>query len=178
MGVSMGGRALRALGAAAVAAALGSAPMEGAFARVLVPTDGAYVKECGTCHMPFSPQLLPAASWRRVMDGLDNHFGESASLDAGTRETITRYLVANAADEASSSESRAIMHSLHGGEVPLRITQVPYIAGLHAAVLDPMWNPNPHPKTLTECSVCHTRVAKGDYRSHDYSVNDEAFRGK
>ena len=178
MAVSMGGRALRALGAAAVAAAFGAAPMQGAFARVVVPTDGTYVKECGACHMPFSPQLLPAASWRKVMASLDNHFGESASLDAGTREAITGYLISNSADGASSSESRAIMRSLQPGETPLRITQVPYIAGLHAAVLDPMWNPNPHPKTLTECSVCHTRVGKGDYQSHDYSVNDEAFRGR
>lgn len=176
MGISMGGRALRALGAAALAAALGAAPMQGAFARVLVPTDGTYVKECGTCHMPFSPQLLPAASWRKVMGSLDNHFGESADLDAATREKIAAYLVGNSADQASGGESRAIMGSIGPDEVPARITQVPWIAGMHAAVLDPMWSPKPHPKTLTECAVCHTEAGAGNYRIHDYSVTDERFR--
>lgn len=172
MGASMGGRALLA----ATVAAFVAVPMQGAFARVLVPTDATYVKECGTCHMPFSPQLLPAASWRKVMGSLDSHFGESADLDAATRDRIAAYLDGNSADHASSDESRAIMGSIGPDEVPGRITQVPYIAGLHAAVLDPMWSPKPRPKTLTECAVCHTQAGTGNYRIHDYSVNDERFR--
>jgi hypothetical protein len=176
MGFAQGGRAAGALGAASIAVALVAAPLQGAFARVMVPTDGAYVKECGACHMPFSPQLLPAASWRKVMGGLDNHFGESAGLDAPTRDKITAYLVGNSADHASSEESRSIMGSIGPSEVPPRITQVPWIAGLHAAVLDPMWSPNPHPKTLAECAVCHTQATTGNYRIKDYSVTDERFR--
>jgi len=155
-----------------------SIPLEAATSRVLVPTDPAYLKECGACHMAFSPQLLPAASWRSVMGRLDDHFGESASLDAPVRDAITAYLVANAADRAVNEESVAIMGSLRGGEPPPRITQVPYIAGLHAAVLDPLWGGNPRPKTLTECGVCHRDVVSGNYRSHDFTVTDAAFRGR
>lgn len=40
--------------------------------------------ECGTCHIAYPPQLLPAPSWRRVMSGLDKHFGTDAGLDART----------------------------------------------------------------------------------------------
>jgi hypothetical protein len=70
------------------------------------------------------------------------------------------------------------MASVHDGQVPERITQVPYIRDLHAAVLDPVWNGKPRPKTLTDCGVCHTRAAYGNYSSKSFSVNDEAFRGR
>jgi len=144
-------------------------------AYVLVPQDATYLKECGTCHTAFSPHLLPAASWRKIMGQLDNHFGDSAKLDASTQDAITRYLVANAADHANSDEAHVIMHSLGPGEVPARITDVPFIAGLHAAVMDPRWSGQPRPKRLTECEVCHVRAPKGDYRIQAFKVSDELF---
>ena len=128
--------------------------------------------------MAFSPELLPELSWRRVMERLEDHFGESAKLDTATQHRITDYLVGHAADRATNDQSRAIMASLRPNEVPLRITQVPYIAGLHAAVLDPIWNGTPRPKTLTECGVCHQHIKSGDYESRIFHVNDELFRGK
>ena len=167
--------------AAAAILVLGSTmamPARAASGNVLVPGDSAYLKECGACHMAFSPELLPASSWRKLMGRLDDHFGESAKLDAPTQQKIADYLAANSADRATNSESRAIMASLHSDEVPMRITQVPYIAKLHAAVLDPIWNGNPRPKTLTECGVCHNSVQSGDFRAKSFTVNDEAFRGK
>ena len=180
MKTTIGRIAALALAAAAVGggwATLG-APAFAASGRVLVPADGAYAKECGTCHSAFSPELLPAASWRKVMRQLGDHFGEPARLDAATQNRITDYLVAHAADRATNDHSRAIMGSLRPGEAPLRITQVPYIAGLHATVLDPLWNGTPRPKTLTECGVCHTGVGSGDFKSRNFHVNDKLFRGK
>jgi hypothetical protein len=172
------GLAALALAAAAAGswATLGG-PAFAASGNVLVPTDGAYLKECGTCHHAFSPELLPAASWRGVMQRLDDHFGDPARVDAATQRAITDYLIANAADRATNGQSRAIMGSLRPGEAPLRITQVPYIAGLHATVLDPLWNGTPRPKTLTECGVCHNDVKSGDFNSRVFHVNDELFRG-
>lgn len=171
----------------ALAAALGlAAAMAGgwatlgapAFAALLVPADDAYLKECGTCHTAFSPELLPAESWRRVMQRLDDHFGEPARVDAATQRAITDYLVAHAADRATNLQSRAIVASLPPNEAPLRITQVPYIAKLHATVLDPIWNGKPRPKTLTECGVCHDRIGSGDFKSRVFHVNDHLFRGE
>ena len=163
----------RTLALLAAAAAL---HVSSAAAYVLVPKDPAYLKECGSCHTAFSPQLLPAASWRQMMSHLDDHFGDSAKLDAPTQQAIARYLTENSADHAPGDESRMIMHALAPGEVPKRITDVSYIAGLHAAVLDPSWNGYPRPKRLTECEVCHVRAGKGDYRIQAFTVNDEAFR--
>lgn len=164
---------LAALAFAAAAVAGLATPASGG---VLVPADGAYVKECGTCHSAFSPELLPAASWRGLMQRLEDHFGDPARVDAATHRAITDYLVANAADRATNSQSRAIMRSLRPDEAPLRITQVPYIAVLHSTVLDPLWNGTPRPKTLTECAVCHTDAKIGDFKSRIFHVNDELFR--
>lgn len=140
-------------------------------------TDSAYLKECGSCHMAYPPELLPARSWSKVIGSLQDHFGDSAQLDAATQQRIHDYLVSHAADNAQNEESIAIMRSLRPGETPLRITGTPYIGGLHAAVLDPLWDGNPRPKTLAECSVCHHLAQTGNFTMRQFSVSDEAFRG-
>ena len=67
-------------------------------------------KECGECHMAFQPALLPAESWRGIMAGLADHFGEDASLEADLAAEIEAYLSANAArvtGRSCASPSRA-----------------------------------------------------------------------
>jgi hypothetical protein len=172
------GLAALAFAAAVAVGAMPGAPAFAASGELLVPSDGPYAKECGTCHSAFSPALLPAASWRGLMQRLNEHFGDPARVDAATQRAITDYLVANAADRATNGQSRAIMQSLGPNEAPLRITQVPYIARLHSTVLDPLWNGTPRPKTLTECGVCHNDVRSGDFKSKVFHVNDELFRGE
>lgn len=140
-------------------------------------TDAGYLKECGSCHMAYPPEFLPARSWTRVLGSLQDHFGDSAQLDAAMQQRIHDYLVAHAADKAQNEHSFAIMHSLNASEAPLRITATPYVAGIHAAVLDPVWGGNPRPKTLAECSVCHLQAPVGDYTMRKFTVTDEAFRG-
>ena len=139
-------------------------------------TNGAYLKECGGCHMAFPPQLMPARSWQRVMGSLDAHFGDTAQVDGPTHRAISDYLATNAADRANNAESMAIMASLDGSSAPDRISKVPYIEGLHSAVLDPRWNGTPRPKTLAQCQVCHYRAETGDFFERRFKVSDEAFR--
>jgi len=165
------GNLLVLLGAAALCSVALAAPRT--FPAV---NDGAYVKECGSCHMAFPPQLMPARSWQRVMNSLDSHFGDSAHLDGATQSKISDYLAKNSADGANNAESIAVMASIHGADTPERITKVPYIEGLHAAVLDPRWNGTPRPKTLAECPACHYRAEAGDFFERRFKVSDEAFR--
>ena len=139
-------------------------------------TDAAYQKECGSCHMAYPPELLPARSWNRVLGSLQDHFGDSAQLDAATQQRIRDYLVAHAAENAQNEHAFAIVHSLRANETPLRITATPYIAGIHSAVLDPLWGGNPRPKTLAECGVCHLQVQNGNFTMRKFTVTDEAFR--
>src|SRR3990170_4941454 len=56
-------------------------------------TNAKWRQECASCHIAYAPGLLPAESWRKVMAGLDKHFGSDASLDAGDNKEITAFLV-------------------------------------------------------------------------------------
>ena len=51
-------------------------------AGTAVPVLPRYQQECAACHIAYPPRMLPAESWRRVLNGLPNHFGTDASLDA------------------------------------------------------------------------------------------------
>lgn len=40
--------------------------------------------ECGSCHLAFAPSMLPARSWQALMGGLQNHFGDDATMRRST----------------------------------------------------------------------------------------------
>ncbi len=87
---------LRAVAASAVLLSA-TAVLGNEFERVRPVTHEPTLKECGECHMAFQPGLLPAGSWNRIMDGLDDHFGDRASLPPDAVAEIRAYLTGNAA---------------------------------------------------------------------------------
>ena len=58
--------------------------------------------ECSGCHDAYAPGLLPAASWQKIMSGLDKHFGADASLPPQETEKIAAFLEKNASNRWSS----------------------------------------------------------------------------
>jgi hypothetical protein len=114
-------------------------------------TSAAYRAECGSCHVPYPPQLLPARSWQAIMAGLDKHFGSDASLDAKTAGEIRVYLASNA--------------SRMGAAAPLstpRITQTRWFMKEHDEVPASLWK-SEAVKGAFNCSACHTQAEQGDY---------------
>ena len=61
-------------------ALLASAPLAAAGEKSRLPPNAAYQAECGSCHVPYPPRLLPGSSWRQIVARLDRHFGADASL--------------------------------------------------------------------------------------------------
>jgi cytochrome b len=101
--------------------ALASLPPLGLYPLV---ANSAYDKECGACHYDFHPSLLPAASWATMMAGLDDHFGENASLGYKARDEIAAWLAANAGerwDTEAANRFRKI-----SPDQPLRVTGIRY----------------------------------------------------
>jgi hypothetical protein len=47
---------------------------------VLPVNNANYDEECGSCHMAYSPGLLPKKSWMKVMGNLEEHYGDNAEL--------------------------------------------------------------------------------------------------
>jgi len=120
-----------------------------------------YIDHCGACHFAYQPELLPADSWRRILYGTEDHFGDAVDLDEDARHEIERYLTSNAANISSAELSQKIMRSLNG-QTPARITDIPYIRQEHHKLL-PQDIKQPSVGTLGNCIACHRNAENGDY---------------
>jgi len=119
------------------------------------------IAECGACHMAFQPQMLPSKSWKKIIGGLSDHFGEDASLADKSVAHLMGYHVDNAAD--SKWWGGKFMRGLSDSSAPLRITETPYWVREHNEEV-PQWAWNdPKVKSKANCAACHPRATKGDY---------------
>jgi nitrate/TMAO reductase-like tetraheme cytochrome c subunit len=114
--------------------------------------------ECGSCHIAYPPQLLPARSWRALMAGLDKHFGTDASLDPQTAATITVFLEQNAGRERSSS-----------AQPVLRISETRWFVHEHDEVPGDVWK-SPKVKSPSNCAACHSNAEQGDFSEHSVHI--------
>ena len=111
-----------------------------------------FQKECSECHIVFVPGLMSAESWRRVMSGLDKHFGSDASVDAQDNKDITDYLVAHASNRWTAPTA------------PLRISDAAWFKHKHGKhEIPPMVWKNPKVKSPANCSACHPEAEIGEF---------------
>jgi len=129
-----------------------------------------YLEECGSCHFPYQPGLLPARSWTKMMGSLDNHFGENAELPAEDANIIKDYLLKNAADKSSYKRSVKIMKSLRSDDAPLRVSDTPYFVKKHNELTADMVLNNPKVGSLSNCNACHTQAAKGSFSEKEILI--------
>ncbi len=137
------------------------------------PVDNkAYQEECGSCHFAYPPGLLPAKSWAKLLDekALNDHFGESASLDKDTLKEIYDYAMENSAEKSWYKRSRKIALATEEGDAPLRITDVRYIKRKHHDIPDKMVKGNKDVKSLSYCNACHTKADKGIFDNDTVSI--------
>jgi hypothetical protein len=124
-------------------------------------TDQTYKEACGQCHLAYQPELLPSASWLKILNQLNDHFGEEIEVDPDTRRMISEYLKSNGAESSSAKPARRIMRSL-GNSTPTRITDIPYLRAKHhkisASILE-----RKSIGSLSNCSACHATAAQGIY---------------
>jgi hypothetical protein len=113
--------------------------------------DPVWKEECGSCHVAYPAQLLPAATWRVIMGGLDRHFGVDASVDAATARHIAAYLESS----ADTREARI------GGAVT-RITETRWFRNEHDELPAGVWK-RPDVRSAANCTACHTQAEAGDY---------------
>ena len=137
--------------AAALALAQPPAHADGSRHPTVAPLP-AYQQECSGCHVAYPPGMLPASSWRRLMDHLPQHFGTDASLDARSAQQLATWLAANAAT------------GRRAGEVPPqdRITRTAWFVREHHEVTAATWQ-RPAVKSPANCAACHSRAEQGDF---------------
>jgi len=138
--------------------------------RITPVTNQNYSKECGSCHFAYQPGLLPASSWRLLMDELEDHFGDNAELETETRKALTDYLAKNAADFSRDEFSRKLVRSLSKDKTPERITEIPYFVHEHDDLPKKMVSDNSKVKSLSYCDKCHTRAEAGSYSEDEINI--------
>jgi len=117
-------------------------------------------QECASCHIAYAPSFLPKASWRRVMGGLDQHFGENASLDPATQADILRFLEANAADSGTSRMGSRVMQGMGAKDAPVRITETRWFVRKHDEVPRATWS-RKSVGSAANCAACHRQAERG-----------------
>lgn len=136
---------------------------------VSAPVDPTYKAECGSCHMVYPPGLLPERSWVKMMGGLQDHFGENATLDKATADSIQKFLTTNAADQSSLRRSQKIAKSIPRGESPLRFTETRYFKRQHHEVGDNVWSRKAI-GSPANCVACHARAEQGVFSEDEVHI--------
>jgi cytochrome b len=126
-------------------------------------------KECGSCHMAYTPNILPAASWKKLMAGLEDHFGEDASVDEPSRRRIEDFMTANSAERSIEEISLKILRQTGSAGAPLRITETTYWRVKHADI-GPTIYARASIKNRINCAACHLRAEAGSYEDDDIII--------
>jgi cytochrome b len=132
--------------------------------------NASWASECGDCHITYHPSLLPRSSWQQIMAGLNEHFGEDASLDDKTREEITTFLSTYASevwDSEAANELRIV-----DTRKPLQITAAPYWIQRHGDI---------KPETFKRkaigskgnCLACHKDAVHGRFADEKISIPEQ-----
>ena len=148
---------IRPFVAAAVLATTSTVVSTVAFARFVPPVkDFLVAKECGACHMAYPAGLLPAASWSAIVRGLDDHFGENASVDAAVAVKLTAYLTQNAEPAARTGAQAGAV---------LRITEMDWFKRRHRKNrVAPATLQRKGAMSAAQCQSCHEDAERGDFK--------------
>ncbi|NEO97406.1 MAG: cytochrome C [Symploca sp. SIO2E9] len=107
-----------------------------------------YLENCGSCHIPLPPEVMPTATWRELLLDLNEHYGKR--VDPILRPSLL----------AMWGYIRQFSRPLKEKEAtPYRLTQSRYFKALHPQV--------EFPETVrpATCVSCHPGAAQYDYRS-------------
>ncbi len=142
------------LQSAALAALLGLASFA-TLAQSSVGLKGApaaFNTECTSCHIGYAPGLTGEANWRGIMVGLDKHFGVDASIDDKSRQTISAWLISQAAKGSQYASASP----------EFRISKSKWFVRQHDEVSSKVWK-RASVKSPANCSACHGGADKGDF---------------
>ena len=133
-------------------------------------TNQLYKSECASCHFDYQPGLLPSRSWKKIMTGLEDHFGDNAELLPEDYTVIINYLTENAAEFSDHKRSRRINNSIAKEDAPLRITETPYFKRKHRELSLSRITNNSKIGSISNCVACHTHAEKGSFSESEINI--------
>lgn len=120
-----------------------------------VPWPKAYVQECASCHVAYPPAMLPAASWARLMGGLNQHFGTDASFDEASVQRLSQWLQSHADGRRQAAAAPA----------QDRITRTAWFERKHRHIEPATWR-LPSVRSPANCIACHSSADQGQFSEH------------
>ncbi|MFP6827207.1 MAG: hypothetical protein VB977_14015 [Pseudohongiellaceae bacterium] len=120
--------------------------------------DTVHIVNCGSCHLPYSPALLPMQSWLGIMTGLDHHFGEVVELSEDNLNHILAYLEIYALQQGQQSVMGQLAKGLPENP-PLRITELPAFVELHSTAEELLGVDRLERTSFSSCESCHRAAA-------------------
>ena len=133
--------------------------------RLVIPPNAEWQEECSSCHVAYPPQLLDKKGWRKLMSGLDKHFGVDASVDSAEHDEILGFLQRHAGN-GSRHASRT-----------QRISDTAWFIHEHREVSAHIWA-KPAVKSRSNCTACHIRADKGDWSERSIRVPGGHFEDR
>jgi len=173
-------------GTLAATRALWLNPQELTFLRPFIPKINilpekkslAYEQACAACHMAYAPSTLPSRSWKNIMDGLEDHFGDNAEVSSEVGKEVSAYLQNNAADHVENIYAQPMLHLLKDTDTPLRVSSTPYFKFLHDIVTDEMVEGNLQVLSYARCEVCHHEATGGRFNKFAVRIPNYTFEGR
>lgn len=136
----------------------------------VVPVDAVFAKECGSCHTAHHPSLAPAETWRVVMAGLANHFGETATSGPDVERRVAAWLDENAAEKWDTAASNLLRRP--SAREPLRITATDGWMHIHRDVADAVFASKPVAGKVN-CGNCHGDAEAGIFSRRQITIPTE-----
>jgi len=110
-------------------------------------------EECSACHIAYPAGLLPKASWGKILNTLDDHFGEDASLDDASTKHIRDYLMKHANTRLTTDASNPT----------LRITDFDWFNRRHGASRRAYAKSHSSIGSISNCAGCHGGAQNGSF---------------
>jgi len=118
-----------------------------------------YVQECSACHIAYPPKMLPAESWKHLLGGLNQHFGNDASLDAATTREISDWLMAHGGGFRNDRERPP----------EDRITRSAWFVRQHGEIRPTVWR-RAAVHGPSNCAACHREASDGHFSEDDVHI--------
>ena len=138
------------------------AGMSHAEVNVPIPAFTPYTQQCNVCHFAYPPGMLPAGSWKKLLDDMPQHFTGQVMINVDTQEEISQWLQANAGTFALVNE-----------EPPQnRITKSAWWTKIHMdnkKIPASVWK-KPTISKGSSCVTCHLTAPKGAYNAKTVQV--------
>jgi len=125
-----------------------------------------YKTECGDCHDAYHPSLRTAETWKTMIDGLSNHYGEDASLDDETMTSIGTFLTTSSANKFDTEAA----HRVGRKETPsMRMTDTKFWKKKHRKIAEPIFKQKTVGSKIN-CMACHGDALSGRFDDQNIQI--------